>query len=71
MGSHTSSRESLTCDEDHGDMCLAEHSVSATYHRSTDMVTLDRDGQTMVMPRSLFLQLNVCIAEMLASGGMR
>jgi len=72
MGSHTTEREAVDCGEDHtpGGARCPGHTVSATYHRSTDMVTLKVDGDTWVMPVRLFDRLDACIQGMKANGGM-
>lgn len=71
MGTYTAQRSGLTCNDDHVDgTCMAEHEVSASYSRTSEMVVLKVDGQSITMPVYFALRLNVCIAEMLANGGV-
>jgi hypothetical protein len=71
MGSHTTERTGVDCGEDHGySRCPSDHVVSATYHRSSEMVTLRRDSDEWVMPVALLDQLDACIQGMRANGGM-
>lgn len=71
MGEYTAERGGLTCNNDHNySQCPAEHHVSASYSRSSDTITLEVDRKDIVMDLPLFLQLQVCVAEMLANGSL-
>jgi hypothetical protein len=71
MGTYSTTRANLDCDEDHGyGRCPAEHSVSASYGRSSEYGSIIVDGQGLTVTRALLLQLHECLTDVVANGGM-
>jgi hypothetical protein len=71
MGSYTRRVEAVDCGTDHGydGPCPGDHFAEATYHRTSDMVTLKVDNGEIVMTDRLFFALLTAMQGMAENGG--